>query len=496
VSIAAASNSRAQDLVPAPPDFHPDKPKIGEMVLPQFEGGSRAVIADDPSRDDLMISAGDGVIFDRAPSVSTRIQEHQEALQRAADHLARAGAHMKRGEKVLALAECETALECDPDSRFARLMRSCVFMALERHADALADVEYVIAREPDNVAALRSRASFAFAVALAGNGKSLGDAEKAVADVLRREPSDPRMRSYRGIIAGKNGDAKGAIADLSYAIAHGVRWKGAYESLAAARIQTGDFRAALKDINQVAPLYGSAPLPLQLLWQRAHCYSKLGEIDRAIADYTTIITRDPKEYRVYRDRADVYVQKHDFKLALADQDAAVRLRPDDPESYLRRSFVRWRNGDTQGALADVDRMARLQPESNAPPIWAAVMVILAGQDIGAALASLDRAIALDPNFALSYGLRAYVRGKKAEWLLGAADVVLAIRRLALVEFKVHFERTRLDDGRDGVTFRIEWEYKGGEDNPARKNEASRVERETIEFGMNSLLAAMLAPRSP
>jgi tetratricopeptide (TPR) repeat protein len=496
LSIAAASNARGQDLVPAPPDFRPDNPKTGETVLHRLESGPQAVIANDPSRNDLMISAGDGVIFDRPHSVSTRLQEHQEACQRAADHLAQAGAHMKGGEKVLALAECEKALECDPDSRFARLMRSGVFMALERHADALADVEYVIAREPDNVSALRSRASFTFALALAGNGKSLGEAEKAVADVLEREPADPIARAYRGVIAGETGDAKGAIADLSYAIAHGARWNAAYEFLAAARMQTGDFRSALEDLNHVARLYGWAPPSPRHLWYRAQCYSNLGEPDRAIADYTTIITRDPKEYRVYRDRADAYVLKGDFKLALADEDEAVRLRPDDPESYLRRSFVRWRKGDTTGALADVDQMARLQPRSDGPPIWAAVITILAGKDIDRALASLDRAIALDPNFALSYALRAYVRGKKTEWLLAAADVVLAIRRVALDDIKISFERTRPDDGIDGIAFQVDWEPTHKEVTPPGNGERSHIERETIELAVDMLLEAVFAPRNP
>ena len=290
--------------------------------------------------------------------------------------------------------------------------RSHVLFELNRYRDALSDAAYVVAREPHNVAALRMRATCTLQLALTGKDKSLGDAERAVSEVLEREPTEPTARAYRGVIASRNGDPEAAIADLSYAIAHGVRWKDAYFFLAGARMQTGDFRAAFQDLNQMARLYGSAPLPSEFLWKRAQCYSNLGELDHAIADYTTVISRQPTEYRVYRDRADAYAMKNELRLALADCDQAVKLRPDEPEAYFRRSLVRWRKGDTTGAIADIDRMAQLQPRSCAPPICGAVMTLLAGQDIDRTLASLDRAIALEPNFTLSYALRTTFAARK------------------------------------------------------------------------------------
>jgi tetratricopeptide (TPR) repeat protein len=349
----------------------------------------------------------------------------------------------------------------------------------------------VIAREPDNVDALRMRASCILQLALTGSDESLANAEEAVADVLELVPTEPTARAYRGVIAARNGDAERAIAELSFAIAHNVRWRDAYVFLAGARMQKGDFLAALEDLNQVTPLYGSVPLPSQLLWKRAQCYTNLGDLDHAIADFTTLITRHPTEYRVYRDRADAYVKKHEFKLAVTDRDEVVRLRPDDAESYFRRSLVRWWNGDKTAALADVDRMEQLRPRSCAPPLCRAAMTLLAGQDTDSALASLDRAIALEPNFALPYAMRAFAHGKKTEWLPATADLLLAIRRLALIKFKVCYEYKRLDDGRDHVF--IWWEYKCQEAAPPAKREASNVERASIEFAVSSLLAAVLGP---
>jgi hypothetical protein len=120
-----------------------------------------------------------------------------------------------------------------------------------------------------------------------------------------------------------------------------------------------------------------------------------------------------------------------------------------------------------------------------------VILILARQDFDRARASLDRAIALEPAFALPYALRAYVRCKKTEWLPATADLLLAIRRLALIEFNVWIEESRRDYERFRLCMRAE--YKNEKAAPLGNNEASNLERETIEFGVSSLLAAMFAP---
>ncbi len=282
---------------------------------------------------------------------------------------------------------------------------SRVFHALDRYDDALNDLAYIIAREPDNVDALLQRASYLLERVLTGNTEFVAYAKNAVSEVLELAPAEPVARAFRGVIAGMEGDAKGAIDELSFAIAHGARWNDAFIYRAAALMQTNAYNDALRDLGRAAGLYGSIPTPSTILWKRARCYMELGELDRAISDYTTLISRHPNHHRGYQYRADVYVKQCELSLALADHDQAVKLRPAEADTYFRRSLVRWRKGDTTGALADIDRMEQLLPRSCAPPFCAGVMTLLSRQKLDSALSSFDRAIALEPNFALPYLLR-------------------------------------------------------------------------------------------
>jgi hypothetical protein len=144
-------------------------------------------------------------------------------------------------------------------------------------------------------------------------------------------------------------------------------------------------------------------------------------------------------------------------------------------------------------MADIDRMAQLQPRSCVPPICAAVMTLLAGRDVDRAIASLDLAIALEPNFTLSYALRAYVRGKKTAWLPATSDVLLAIRRLALIKFKFGVVTKRLGEEQEQGRFFFTWEYTFKNNAPRAEQDALKPEREVIQLAISNLAAAMLAP---
>ncbi len=127
-SNAAASNAHGQDLVPAPPDFQPSKPQVGETVIPDLVGGSPPGFLDDPrptQRTRFLDVDGAELIFDApTPARSNRVRELVDADRRAFEHMQRASAHLRARANTLALAECESALTCDPDSRDARRMRA------------------------------------------------------------------------------------------------------------------------------------------------------------------------------------------------------------------------------------------------------------------------------------------------------------------------------------------------------------------------------------
>ena len=134
-----------------------------------------------------------------------------------------------------------------------------------------------------------------------------------------------------------------------------------------------------------------------------------------------MIERYPKGFGPYRLRARAYAEKKDLDHALADHDQIVRLRPDDPQVYLERSFVRLKKGDNAGAMSDMDRFVQLNPQSFGAYFCRAAMSILSGQGDDCSLADLNRAIALEPGFALSYAFRGYLCARKLMYAPAFSD---------------------------------------------------------------------------
>jgi tetratricopeptide (TPR) repeat protein len=323
---------------------------------------------------------------------------------------------------------------------------------------------------------------------------SLLEAELTAVDwVLAQTPRDGRVRNVRGALLASKGDFDRAIAELSYAIEHQAASIQAYYHRGLARMRRTDYKEALDDFNHAADRYEPREIPAQILMGRGQSYAACGDLERAIADFSAVIERYPKEFGPYRLRARAYAEKKDLDHALADHDQIVRLRPDDPGVYLERSFVRLNRGDNAGAMSDMDRFVQLNPRSFGAYFCRAAMSILSGQGDDCSLADLNRAIALEPGFALSYAFRGYLRVRKLMYAPAFSDFALAIRRLALLDLKPFCSIEGIASERGKFSVGLNWSYKGDQALAKPKTNASNVEGQCIELATHSLLAAAFGP---
>ena len=69
---------------------------------------------------------------------------------------------------------------------------------------------------------------------------------------------------------------------------------------------------------------------IKALFARAGAYDRIGMIDRAIADYDTVLRLDPALADIYNLRGELWRRKGDRPRALADFAAAIKLNPDHP----------------------------------------------------------------------------------------------------------------------------------------------------------------------
>jgi tetratricopeptide (TPR) repeat protein len=99
-----------------------------------------------------------------------------------------------------------------------------------------------------------------------------------------------------------------------------------------------------------------------LLHNRAQVLTGLGHLDQALADYDTIIERDPRYDEYYFDRAGLLRRLGRYAEALADYDTAISLSPPFPEFHYNRADLRAETGDLAGALSDFGYVLELDPE--------------------------------------------------------------------------------------------------------------------------------------
>mmetsp|Transcript_67368 Transcript_67368/g.170949 ORF Transcript_67368/g.170949 Transcript_67368/m.170949 type:complete len:232 (-) Transcript_67368:94-789(-) len=96
----------------------------------------------------------------------------------------------------------------------------------------------------------------------------------------------------------------------------------AYAGRAGVRVRSGDFAAALPDLDQALRI---EPQNLYALRDRAEARAKLGDLDGALEDYNTKLTLAPGDGRALCGRGETRLQKGDREGAISDLSLAVRL---------------------------------------------------------------------------------------------------------------------------------------------------------------------------
>lgn len=76
---------------------------------------------------------------------------------------------------------------------------------------------------------------------------------------------------------------------------------------------------------------------------------------------TDAISQDPAKFRIYDDRAQGYIGLRKYGEAIADASKAIEISPTFSESYSIRGLAKMRGGDFSGAVADFDHAVDLDP---------------------------------------------------------------------------------------------------------------------------------------
>ena len=96
-------------------------------------------------------------------------------------------------------------------------------------------------------------------------------------------------------------------------------------------------------------------------YNRGFAYSKKGQHEKAIGDYTKAIELGPPNERIYQARASSYESTKEYDKAIWDLDKAVAFAPGE-QSYLSRARFYRNRGKYDEAIADCGRAIQMDPE--------------------------------------------------------------------------------------------------------------------------------------
>jgi len=160
--------------------------------------------------------------------------------------------------------------------------------------------------------------------------------------------------------------------------------------------------------------------------RRGLAHQGLGDLDRAINDYSEAIRLDAKTFFARVNRGWALNEKRDHERALLDLDEAIRLNATYAPAYNQRGNARRGMNDLDQALSDYSDAIRLDP-NYARALANRGRVLIEKLEFDQAIVDLNEAIRLDPKMAQAFNYRAWALNEKKSYTRAFADANEAIR---------------------------------------------------------------------
>ncbi|MBF0507239.1 MAG: tetratricopeptide repeat protein [Nitrospirae bacterium] len=163
------------------------------------------------------------------------------------------------------------------------------------------------------------------------------------------------------IVACTRAITSGQLSPEELAISYynrGIEWrdKGDYDKAIA------DYSEAIRRNPQYALAYNN----------RGIAWRDKGDYDKAIADYSEAILLNPQYVLAYNNRGIAWRDKGDYDKAIADYSEAILLNPEYALAYNNRGIARFNKGEFSSAALDLAQSQQLKPS-----IYTAIWLYLA-----------------------------------------------------------------------------------------------------------------------
>ncbi len=319
------------------------------------------------------------------------------------------------GAVVVATSAADRAVALAPRSPLAHLMRARVVCELGYHEMALREFGIAIELGGDvEVDALVERARLLYKLDRHGD---------ALADIEASLPLEATADAYslRAAICWDLGQVEACIEDAETALAlHPTNAEAALH-LGLAHQSQGRFEPAVEAFDRLLVSPG-ASLDQRSVGrhERAWCLLNLGRLEEAFAGFDAVLAlvRQP---RAFVGRGFVRYLRGDLPGAVDDFGASLEAEPGDFETRYARALALRELGRAEEALADFDRACALAPDHAALRNDRGHLRLELGLWQQAA-ADFTRAIELDPTMLAAYNNRALVQARQGDLAGAIADL--------------------------------------------------------------------------
>ena len=211
--------------------------------------------------------------------------------------------------------------------------------------------------------------------------------------VIKVKPYLAEPYFYRAIAKLELDDYKGAEEDCTLAIERNPFIIDAYQVRGIARQTLGKMEEAVADYNVGL---GYLPEHKAFLINKAVCEGALERYDSAEVTYATLLRFHPRYEYGYLGRAQLRLSEGDTLRAIEDIDHGLELNKNIASAYVIRSEINMKfHKDMQAALADMDEAIKLEPQYAGYFINRAYMKYHLDDYFGA-MADYDYAVNLEP----------------------------------------------------------------------------------------------------
>ena len=251
----------------------------------------------------------------------------------------------------------------------------------------------------------------------------LGDQNKAIADytkVVSLDPDDAEAYLNRGAARCNRGDT-----NVQEALDDFVKAANADTSCSEAFLNAGlifcDQRKTDSAIDWLSRAIETSESPALAYCYRAFAHKMKRDYSRSLSDCQKAIELDPQNELAYCIRADIQRFNGRYSEALPDYNKAIQLNPKNPAALINRAIVRGLLHDNSGAVADYKEAVKLAPNDPFVICGQALVHIHIEGNSSACISACSRALRIDPNFKLAYGIQGYAYFRARQ--IRAADQV-------------------------------------------------------------------------